>query len=72
MAGSGVGQLGLEAAHVSWQQQRSIAHDWLPDVELLPTVGVVEGLRRVKDPGELDRLAEAARIADDALGRLRA
>jgi Xaa-Pro aminopeptidase len=70
--GSGIGRLALEAAHVSWQLQRSIAHDWLPDVELVPTVGVVEGLRRVKDPGEVDRLAEAARIADEALGRLRA
>ena len=52
-------------------QQRSIARDWFPDVELVPTVGLVEGLRRVKDPGELDRLAEAARIADEALDRLR-
>ncbi len=66
-----VGHLALEAVHVSWQQQRSIAEDWLPDVELMPTAGVVEGLRRIKDPGELDRLAEAARIADEALGRLR-
>jgi Xaa-Pro aminopeptidase len=71
VAGCGVGHLALEAAHVSWQQQRSIARDWLPDVQLLPSVGVVEGLRRVKDPGEVDRLVEAARIADDALGRLR-
>ncbi len=30
---SGAGQLALEAAHASWQQQRSIAHDWLPDVD---------------------------------------
>jgi Xaa-Pro aminopeptidase len=71
VADSGVGRLGLEAAHVSWQQQRSIAHDWLPDIEVVPTAGVIEGLRRIKDPGEVDRLAEAARIADDALGHLR-
>ncbi len=71
VTGSGVGHLALEAGHVSWQQQRLIAHDWLPDVDVLPTVGVVEGLRRIKDPGEVERLAEAARIADDALGRLR-
>ena len=36
-----------------------------------PTVGLVEQLRRVKDAGELARLAEAARIADEALARLR-
>ncbi len=31
----------------------------------------MEALRRVKDPGELDRLAEAARIADEALAAVR-
>jgi Xaa-Pro aminopeptidase len=71
VAESGIGQLALEAAHVSWHQQRTISHDWLPLLELVPTVGVVEGLRRIKDAGELDRLAEAARIADAALDRLR-
>ncbi len=68
---SAIRGLALEAAHVSWDRQRSFAEDWFPGVELIPTVGLVEGLRRVKDPGELARLAEAARIADAALDRLR-
>ena len=63
--------LGLEAAHVSWARQRSFAADWFPGLDLLPTVNVVEDLRRVKDAGELARLAAAATIADEALARVR-
>jgi len=69
--GAGIDRLGLEAAHVSWARQRSFASDWYPGVELIPTVGLVEGLRTIKDAGELARLAEAARIADEALGCVR-
>ena len=66
-----VRSLGLEAAHVSWARQRALAADWFPGVELEPTVGVVEQLRAVKDTAEIERLAEAARIADEALARTR-
>jgi Xaa-Pro aminopeptidase len=38
-------RLALEAAHVSWARQRSLAADWFPGVELLPTVDLVESLR---------------------------
>ena len=65
------GRLGLEAAHISWARQRSFAEAWFPGVELVPTLDVVEGLRRVKDAGELDRLAGAAAIADAALAAVR-
>jgi Xaa-Pro aminopeptidase len=71
LATGAIRHLALEAAHVSWDRQRSFAEEWFPGVDLVPTVGLVEGLRRIKDPGELSRLAEAARIADDALYRLR-
>jgi len=63
--------LGLEAAHVSWARQRAFAETWFPRTELVPTVGMVERLRRVKDAGEIARIAEACRIADAALGNLR-
>ena len=66
-----VSSLGLEAAHVSWARQRALASDWFPGLELAPTVGLVEGLRAVKDQGEIHRLAEAARIADEALDLVR-
>jgi Xaa-Pro aminopeptidase len=64
---AGIGRLGLEATSVTWAQQRAFAADWFPAAELVPTEGVVEGLRRVKDDGELARMARAAAIADDAL-----
>jgi Xaa-Pro aminopeptidase len=66
-----VARLGLEAAHVSWARQQAFAANWFPEVELLSTVDLVEGLRRVKDAGEMARLTEAARIADLALDHLR-
>ena len=62
-----VARLGLEAEAVTWAQHRRFAADWFPATELVPTDDVVEALRRVKDDGEIDRLAEAARIADVAL-----
>jgi Xaa-Pro aminopeptidase len=66
-----VATLGLEAAHVSWARQQALAADWFPAVELVPTVGLVEDLRQVKDAGELARLAAAAGIADQALDHVR-
>jgi Xaa-Pro aminopeptidase len=71
VAAAGLVRLGLEAAHVSWARQQSFATGWFPDIELVPTTGLVEELRKVKDDGELARLAEAARIADAALQRIR-
>ncbi|HET9731738.1 MAG TPA: Xaa-Pro peptidase family protein [Acidimicrobiales bacterium] len=71
VADHGVRSLGLEAAHVTWARQRALASEWFPAVELEPTVDVVERLRAVKDDGELQRLQEAARIADEALGAVR-
>ena len=68
---SGVGRLGLEAAHVSWSAQRRYAEEWFPHTELVPTEGLVEGLRQRKDEGELARLAAAASVADAALGAVR-
>jgi Xaa-Pro aminopeptidase len=58
--------LGLEADHVTWAAQRSWL-DVLAPSSLTPTRGLVEGLRMVKDAGEVDRMARAAAIADDAL-----
>lgn len=69
-ASHGIGKIGLEAGHVSWARQRAMAEGWFPAAELIATEGLVEGVRRVKDPGELARLGEAARIADEALGRV--
>ncbi len=62
-------RLGLEAHGVTWAEQRTLAAA-LPAVELTPTEGLVETLRAVKDPGEVDRIRAACAIADDALGEV--
>jgi Xaa-Pro aminopeptidase len=58
-------RLGFEAAHLSFAR-----HEWLRRtldaggmraLELLPTQGLVEGSRLIKDPGEQATLREAAR-----------
>jgi len=69
-ATQGLARLGLEAASVSWAQQRTFDAGWFADAELVPTQGLVEELREVKDEGEVARMAEAARIADEALARV--
>jgi Xaa-Pro aminopeptidase len=60
-------RIGLEAGHVTWAQQRAMAGEWFAHAELVPTEGVVEGLRRVKDEAEVERIQAAASIADAAL-----
>ena len=62
-------RLGLEAGHATWGQQHSFG-SLLGGVELVPTDGMVEDLRRVKDQGELARIEAAAAIADAALESL--
>jgi Xaa-Pro aminopeptidase len=65
------GRLGLEAEAVTWGQQRRFADDWFPGVGLVPTGGLVEELRRVKDAGEVARIQAACAIADAALAAVR-
>ncbi len=69
-AASEVGRIGLEAASVNWADQRKYA-EWFEGAELVPTTGVVEQCRQVKDEGEIDRMAAAAAIADGALAEVR-
>jgi Xaa-Pro aminopeptidase len=59
-------RVGLEAHAVTWVQQRAFA-DAFAGHELVPTEGLVEASRRVKEPGEIARIREACAIADDAL-----
>jgi Xaa-Pro aminopeptidase len=67
----GIATLGLEAEAVTWGQQRRFESEWFPEAELVPTAGLVEDLRRVKDDGEVDRMAAAAAAADAALAAVR-
>jgi len=65
----GAGRVGLEAESVTWASKRRIA-EVLSTAELVPTEGLIEQLRLVKDEGELQRMAAAAAIADAALGEV--
>lgn len=69
-AAAGVSRIGLEAASVSWADQRQYA-ERLDTAELVPTTGVVEQCRQIKDDGEIDRMSKAAAIADSALAEVR-
>jgi len=70
-AAAGVTRLGLEAGAVTWAQQRRFDGEWFPEAELVATEGMVEELRKIKDVGEVERMADAAAIADGALARVR-
>jgi Xaa-Pro aminopeptidase len=58
--------VGLEADNVTWSAQRAW-RELFAAARLAPTRGVVEGLRMVKDAGEVARMERAAAIADEAL-----
>ena len=64
-AGARVG-LEAHARHLGAAARRS--RESLAGHELVATEGLVERLRRVKEPGEVARIRAACAIADDALG----
>jgi Xaa-Pro aminopeptidase len=65
-------RVGLEAHAVTWSLKRAMASTHLPFVkELVPTEGLVEHLRVVKDEGEVARIEAAATIATAALDRIK-
>jgi Xaa-Pro aminopeptidase len=70
-AADGLGRLGLEAENVTWAQRRRFGRDWFRDAELVPTAGLVESLRLVKDAGEVARIQAACEMADAALAAVR-
>lgn len=64
----GLGRIGFEAAHTSVaDHRRLVAALAAADVELVPTEGLVEGLREVKDEAEIAQLRRAIAITDAAL-----
>ena len=71
VASTGVTRLGLEADAVTWSAQRTYAEHWFPELELVPTTGLVAGLRLHKDDGELARITAACAVADAALAEVR-
>jgi Xaa-Pro aminopeptidase len=63
-------RLGFEDSHLT-VRQHSRLRELLPErVELVPVTGLVERLRAVKEPEELDKIRAAAELADAAFERL--
>ena len=63
-------RVGLESGSVTWAQKRAMAAEWFASAELVPTLGLVERLREVKDDGEVASIEAAAACADGALAAL--
>ena len=58
-------RLGFEPGSVTYKSFLKL-RDAIPGIELVPLDDVVERLRMVKEASELERIGEAAKIADDA------
>lgn len=59
----GITTLGFEAEHVTFATHRQYA-DEMKDVALVPLEGVIDPLRRVKTPEEIQKIRTACGIAD--------
>lgn len=60
-------RLGFDDAHMSVEDHARLGELAGEGVELVPAGGMVEELRAVKDAGELEKIRNAARLADAAL-----
>jgi Xaa-Pro aminopeptidase len=64
----GATTVGFEAGHITVATLDRLRSGG--GFEYVPTDGLVERLRLVKEPGELDRIREAARLADEGLAHI--
>jgi len=60
-------RLGFDDASLTVKQHARLNELLGEEWELVPCAGLVEGLRAVKDAGEIDRIRAASRLADEAL-----
>jgi len=66
-----ISRLGIEAESMTVALRDQIAGE-MPKLKIIPTAGLVEDLRKIKDRDEIERLRRAVRIAAKAFGVLRA
>ena len=72
---SGWNRLGFEANYISYDSHhklRQAIETKHVDLELVPTTGLVEELRAIKEPGELEFITKAVALADAALEQAKA
>jgi Xaa-Pro aminopeptidase len=60
-------RVGFEAAHLSFADHRVLSE---AGVEAVPTTGLVEGLRAVKDEAEIRAIRRAGALSDEVFGEL--
>jgi Xaa-Pro aminopeptidase len=65
----GASRLGFERSHMSVREHERLL-ELLPGVELVGLDGLVEGMREIKEPEELESIRAAAVLADTAFERL--
>jgi Xaa-Pro aminopeptidase len=65
VAGVNPGRVAFESAHLTVAQHGKLIAG-ASDVELVPTEGIIEGLRAIKDGDEIDIIRRAAALADAA------
>jgi Xaa-Pro aminopeptidase len=61
------GTFGFESAHLTYRSYEQLRDGGL---ELVPSSGLIEGLRAVKDEDELEKIRRAAAITDQAYRRI--
>jgi Xaa-Pro aminopeptidase len=74
VAGLGIKRLGCEAEHTAFAQHQrlcDILNKGNSGLKLIPTEGVVEWLRALKEPEETELITRAAEIADAAMNHIR-
>ncbi len=70
----GIKRLGFEAEHTAFAQHQrlcDILNKGKIGLKLIPVNGIVEGLRALKEPEEIELITQAARIADAAMEHIR-
>lgn len=60
------GRLGIESSWFTLEQHRELTSGLQGRHEVVPTTGIVEQLRQVKDPGEISAVAAAVELTDRA------
>jgi len=67
----GARRVGFESQHLTVDQHRRLGGSLTADVALVPTAGLVEELRMLKTPHEVELLRQVAGIASRAFDRVR-
>lgn len=64
-----INRLGFEADHITYVQYQNLSEAF-PEVKLVALRSVVEKIRVIKDPGEIEIIKKSAEIADEAFNHV--